>query len=154
VIRAAGVDETYTADGDTAVSGHGTPEAGTVVIGTDHVVLSGAAVVPAGTSTAAVAPDPVESVDETVEGDEDDVETDRGEEDGEADDGEGDDEDGSDEDGSDETAEAADESAESDRADSDDPDARPGISIDGAGVSGGRGRPGRGRGAGSPPHTD
>ncbi|ACM56576.1 ATPase, T2SS/T4P/T4SS family [Halorubrum lacusprofundi] len=136
VIRAAGVDETYTADGDTAVSGHGTPEAGTVVIGTDHVVLSGAAVVPAGTSTAAVAPDPVESVDETVEGDEDDVETDRGEEDGEADDGEGDDEDGSDEDGSDETAEAADESAESDRADSDDPDARPGISIDGAGVSG------------------
>ncbi|MGQ3327694.1 ATPase, T2SS/T4P/T4SS family [Halorubrum sp. FL23] len=65
VVRAAGVDEPYTADGDTAVPGHGTPEAGTLVIGPDHVVLSGAAVVPAGTSTAAATSEPeAEPVDE------------------------------------------------------------------------------------------
>ena len=52
-IRSADVDEPFVSDGDTAVSGHGTPEAGTTVIGTNHVVLSGSAVVPDGTSTAA-----------------------------------------------------------------------------------------------------
>ncbi|OYR44945.1 ATPase, T2SS/T4P/T4SS family [Halorubrum sp. Hd13] len=96
VIRAAGVDEPYTTDGDTAVPGHGTPEAGALVIGPDRVVLSGAAVVPAGTSTAANPPDPrAESVGTTEGGDgdgeagdgeEDDADADR-EGDGERDDG-------------------------------------------------------------------
>ena len=52
VVRSADVDEPFVSDGDTAVSGHGTPEPGTAVIGTDHVVLSGSTVVPDGTSTA------------------------------------------------------------------------------------------------------
>ena len=54
VIRAPGVDEPFVADGDTRVSGHGTPDAGTLVVGDGHVALSGDAVVPDGTSTATV----------------------------------------------------------------------------------------------------
>ena len=54
VIRAPGVDGAFVADGDTPVSGHGTPAAGTLVVGAGHVVLSGDAVVNDGTSTAAV----------------------------------------------------------------------------------------------------
>jgi len=117
VIRAAGVDEPYTTDGDTAVPGHETPEAGTVVIGTDHVVLSGAAVVPAETSTAAVAPEsdigPVgEAGDRDGEDDGDgpdsDEDTDRDEDDR---DEAADDEDGGGEDNRDE-ADEADDSAE------------------------------------------
>ncbi|MFO8115198.1 MAG: type II/IV secretion system ATPase subunit [Halorubrum sp.] len=57
VIRASGVDEPFVADGDTPVSGHGTPEAGTLVAGDGHVVLDGDAVVPDGTSTAAAVSD-------------------------------------------------------------------------------------------------
>ncbi|MDB2273129.1 ATPase, T2SS/T4P/T4SS family [Halorubrum ezzemoulense] len=48
VIRTAGVDEPFAADGETAVPGHGTPDRGTLVVGPDAVVLSGAAVVPTG----------------------------------------------------------------------------------------------------------
>lgn len=48
VIRAAGVDEPFETDGETAVPGHGTPERGTLVIGLDAVLLSGSAVVPTG----------------------------------------------------------------------------------------------------------
>ena len=89
VVRAAGVDEPYAADGDTAVPGHGTPEAGTFVIGPDHVVLSGVAVVPAGTSTAANAPGRAEPADETGERVAGDREDDNGEDAG--DEGNGDD---------------------------------------------------------------
>ena len=59
VIRAEGVDEPFEADGETAVSGHGTPDRGTLVIDTDDVVLNGAAVVPTGERVAS----PPESVD-------------------------------------------------------------------------------------------
>ncbi|GAA0722086.1 flagellar protein FlaI [Halorubrum trapanicum] len=48
VIRAAGVDEPFETDGETAVPGHGTLERGTLVIGPDAVLLSGSAVVPTG----------------------------------------------------------------------------------------------------------
>ncbi|WP_128905188.1 ATPase, T2SS/T4P/T4SS family [Halorubrum amylolyticum] len=51
VVRADGVDEPFRSDGDTVVPGHGTPAAGTVVIGTHHVVLSDRAVVPDGTES-------------------------------------------------------------------------------------------------------
>ena len=55
VVRAAGVDEPFEADGETAVPGHGTPERGTLVVGPDAVVLDGAAVVPTGERVAAPA---------------------------------------------------------------------------------------------------
>ncbi|WP_435093658.1 ATPase, T2SS/T4P/T4SS family [Halorubrum sp. N11] len=122
VVRASGVDDPYEADGDTNVPGHGTPEAGTVVIGPDHVVLSGAAVVPAGTSTA--------------EGDESDEEENGDDEDG----GEGDEDESAGVTGDDNpvetTDEAADEPAESDREVPDEPEDHPGIAVDGAGVTG------------------
>ncbi|TKX52164.1 hypothetical protein EXE44_19100, partial [Halorubrum sp. SS7] len=38
VVRAAGVDEPFEADGETAVPGHGTPDRGTLVVGPDAVV--------------------------------------------------------------------------------------------------------------------
>ncbi|MEZ3164065.1 ATPase, T2SS/T4P/T4SS family [Halorubrum sp. RMP-47] len=56
VVRAAGVDEPFEADGETAVPGHGTPEGGTLVVGPDAVVLDGSAVVPTGERRAAPAP--------------------------------------------------------------------------------------------------
>ncbi|MDV7349443.1 ATPase, T2SS/T4P/T4SS family [Halorubrum distributum] len=55
VVRAPGVDEPFEADGETEVPGHGTPERGTLVAGTDAVVLDGAAVVPTGERVAAPA---------------------------------------------------------------------------------------------------
>ncbi|WP_280585540.1 ATPase, T2SS/T4P/T4SS family [Halorubrum sp. Boch-26] len=71
VVRATGVDEPFVADGDTAVPGQGTPDAGTLVVGAAHAVLSGDAVVPDGTSTAAVdsgafasEPDPASTTEE------------------------------------------------------------------------------------------
>ena len=60
VVRAAGVDEPFRSDGTTPVPGHGTPEAGSVVVGEDHVVLSGDAVVPDGVSVAAAGSDTAE----------------------------------------------------------------------------------------------
>ncbi|TKX75570.1 secretion system protein E [Halorubrum sp. GN11_10-6_MGM] len=53
VVRAAGVDDPFEADGETAVPGHGTPERGTLVLGPDAVVLDGAAVAPSGARRAA-----------------------------------------------------------------------------------------------------
>jgi len=53
VIRAAGVDDPFEADGETAVPGHGTPERGTLVVGSDDVLLDGSAVVPTGERLAA-----------------------------------------------------------------------------------------------------
>lgn len=53
VIRAAGVDEPFEADGETAVPGHGTPDRGTLVVGSDAVLLDGSAVVPTGERVAA-----------------------------------------------------------------------------------------------------
>ncbi|WP_017343324.1 ATPase, T2SS/T4P/T4SS family [Halorubrum sp. T3] len=53
VVRAPGVDEPFEADGETDVPGHGTPERGTLVVGTDAVVLDGGAVVPTGELVAA-----------------------------------------------------------------------------------------------------
>ena len=44
IVRASGVDEPFRADGETRVDGHGTPEAGTLVIGADDVVVNGSAV--------------------------------------------------------------------------------------------------------------
>jgi len=136
VVRAAGVDEPYEADGDTEVPGHGTPEAGTLVAGPDHVVLSGAAVVPAGTSTAAVAPAPAEAADETAErGDGDEpVDADEEEEGHGAD--EGSDEEGDDGDDTDDVREAADESDGSGQREPVAPEERTGIAVDGAGVPG------------------
>ncbi|PSQ57476.1 secretion system protein E, partial [Halobacteriales archaeon SW_8_68_21] len=46
VIRAAGVDEPFEADGETAVPDHGTPERDTLVVGSDTILLDGSAVVP------------------------------------------------------------------------------------------------------------
>ena len=61
VVRAPGVDEPFEADGETDVSGHGTPDRGTLVLGTDAVVLDGAAVVPTGERVAAPAtPEPAD----------------------------------------------------------------------------------------------
>ncbi len=57
VVRAGDVDEPFRSDGSTPVPGHGTPDAGTVVVGDEHVALSGDAVVPDGTTLAAVTPD-------------------------------------------------------------------------------------------------
>ncbi|WP_050034120.1 ATPase, T2SS/T4P/T4SS family [Halorubrum halophilum] len=128
VVRAAGVDEPYEADGDTAVPGHGTPEAGTLVIGPDHVVLSGAAVVPAGNSTAAATLEPEA---ESGDGSEADDERD-GSEEGV---GEGDDE-SSGESPSEPTDEPAGEPTASEPAEPDEPEARPGIAVDSPGVSG------------------
>ncbi|QKG93880.1 Flp pilus assembly complex ATPase component TadA [Halorubrum salinarum] len=72
VVRAAGVDEPFEADGETEVPGHGTPERGTLVVGPDAVVLRGAAVVPTGERVAAPpTPDPVEAgerEDDTADG--------------------------------------------------------------------------------------
>ena len=56
VVRAAGVDEPFEADGETAVPGHGTPERGTLVVGPDVVVLDGTAVVPTGERRATAVP--------------------------------------------------------------------------------------------------
>ncbi|WP_123623443.1 ATPase, T2SS/T4P/T4SS family [Halorubrum sp. CSM-61] len=148
VVRATGVDEPHEVDGDTAVPGHGTPEAGTLVIGSDHVVLSGTAVVPAGTSTAAVTPEPeAESggeseADDGSEGEDDENGGDAG--DGEAGDGaasgEGDDERAGGEevdDGDDEPAdETPGEPAAIEPTEPDEPQDRPGIAVDGPGVSG------------------
>ncbi|RLM51696.1 ATPase, T2SS/T4P/T4SS family [Halorubrum sp. Atlit-28R] len=53
VLRAPGVDEPFEADGETAVPGRGTPDRGTLVVGTDAVVLDGATVVPTGERVAA-----------------------------------------------------------------------------------------------------
>ncbi|QWC20437.1 ATPase, T2SS/T4P/T4SS family [Halorubrum sp. 2020YC2] len=53
VVRAAGVDEPFEADGETAVPGHGTPDRGTLVVGPDAVLLDGSAVVPTGERVAA-----------------------------------------------------------------------------------------------------
>jgi len=139
VIRAAGVDEPYEADGDTPVPGHGTPEAGALVIGPDHVVLSGAAVVPAGTSTAAVASDPAEPLDESadVPGAEPKNAEDADDEDGGDGDTESDDDEPSETGDPTETAdEPAADPTESDGAEPDEPEARPGIAVDGAGISG------------------
>ncbi|QUO46643.1 ATPase, T2SS/T4P/T4SS family [Halorubrum ruber] len=61
VVRAPGVDEPFEADGETDVPGHGTPERGTLVVGTDAVVLDGGAVVPTGELVAAPAtPEPAD----------------------------------------------------------------------------------------------
>ncbi|RLM75912.1 ATPase, T2SS/T4P/T4SS family [Halorubrum sp. Atlit-26R] len=61
VVRAPGVEEPFEADGETDVSGHGTPDRGTLVLGTDAVVLDGAAVVPTGERVAAPAtPEPAD----------------------------------------------------------------------------------------------
>ena len=48
VVRASGVDESFEADGETAVPGRGTPDRGVLVLGPDAVVLDGGAVVPTG----------------------------------------------------------------------------------------------------------
>ena len=45
VVRVDGVERPYRVDGETPVEGHGTPDAGTLVIGSDDVVVSGSAVV-------------------------------------------------------------------------------------------------------------
>ncbi|WP_193308406.1 type II/IV secretion system ATPase subunit [Halorubrum halophilum] len=146
VIRAAGVEEPYLADGDTAVPGHETPEAGTLVIGTDHVVLSGAAVVPAGTSVAAVTPPPeAESVDdesddesgeEAADGDEEDG----GDESHEADEGERDEGedngDGADQDDARDDPAGRDDPSGDDSPKRADPQPRPEIDVDGPGVPG------------------
>ena len=63
VVRAAGVDDPFEADGETAVPGHGTPERGTLVLGPDAVVLDGAAVVPSGKRRAAPE-EPVDTADD------------------------------------------------------------------------------------------
>jgi len=139
VVRAAGVDEPYEADGDTPVPGHGTLEAGTLVIGPDHVVLSGAAVVPAGTSTAAAAPDPERSADETGELDDADGGDDENTDDADADDADDSDTDGADTDDADDEDDATVDDGvedESGRDASDEPADRPGIAVDGAGVPG------------------
>ena len=68
VIRAAGVDEPFEADGETPVSGHGTPKRGTLVIGSDAAVLGGAAVVPTGERRAAGPTTPTDSDDGGAEG--------------------------------------------------------------------------------------
>ena len=70
VIRADGVDEPFEADGETPVPGHGTPEQGTLVIGSDAVVLGGAAVVPTGERRAARPTTAADSDDEGTEDDE------------------------------------------------------------------------------------
>jgi flagellar protein FlaI len=57
VVRAPGVDESFEADGETAVPGRGTPDRGVLVLGPDAVVLDGGAVVPTG-ERRAVSPDP------------------------------------------------------------------------------------------------
>ncbi|MBP1922082.1 flagellar protein FlaI [Halorubrum alkaliphilum] len=44
VVRVSGVDQPFETDGETPVDGHGTPAAGTLVIGSDDVVASGSAV--------------------------------------------------------------------------------------------------------------
>ena len=44
VVRAAGVDDPFLADGETAVAGHGTPEAGALVVGDRDVVVGWSAV--------------------------------------------------------------------------------------------------------------
>ena len=109
VLRAPGVDEPFVADGDTPVSGHGTPDAGTLVVGDDHVILSGDAVVPDGTSTAAVVSDAFASepepapadaenesdTDDSADAEElaDDAEGDAGDTDGDVDDTDGADDD-------------------------------------------------------------
>jgi len=59
VVRADDVDEPFRSDGSTPVPGHGTPDEGTVVVGGEHVVVSGDAVVPDGTTHAVSAPDAV-----------------------------------------------------------------------------------------------
>ena len=56
LVRAAGVDEPFEADGETEVPGHGTPERGTLVVGSDAVLLDGSAVVPTGERVAAPVP--------------------------------------------------------------------------------------------------
>ena len=45
VVRVDGVERPYRVDGETPVEGHDTPDAGTLVIGSDDVVVSGSAVV-------------------------------------------------------------------------------------------------------------
>ena len=126
VIRATGVEEPSLADGDTPVPGHETPEAGTLVVGRDHVVLSGAAVVPAGTGVAAVTPpSEAESVDD--ERDDKGADSDNEASDG-ADSGE---EPPINADGADRDDRGGDDSPE--RAE---PAPRPGIAVDGLGVPG------------------
>jgi len=44
IVRVDGVEKPYRVDGETPVDGHGTPEAGTLVIGADDVIVSGRAV--------------------------------------------------------------------------------------------------------------
>ncbi|MDZ5812456.1 type II/IV secretion system ATPase subunit, partial [Halorubrum sp. AD140] len=83
VLRAADVDDPFVSDGDTTVPGHGTPDAGTLVVGDDHVVLSGAAVVADGTSRAAADPGPAEP-DPQTEADDEAVEAEAGTVDAEA----------------------------------------------------------------------
>ncbi|MEZ3167469.1 ATPase, T2SS/T4P/T4SS family [Halorubrum ejinorense] len=73
VIRAAGVDEPFEADGETPVPGHGTPERGALVVGSDAVVLGGAAVVPTGERRAAR---PTTATDTDAEGADDGVDGD------------------------------------------------------------------------------
>ncbi|QAU11869.1 secretion system protein E [Halorubrum sp. BOL3-1] len=67
VIRAAGVDEPFEADGETAVSGHDTPDRGTLVVGPDAVLLDGSAVVPTG-ERIAVPPERASDAEETEGG--------------------------------------------------------------------------------------
>ncbi|WP_418284948.1 ATPase, T2SS/T4P/T4SS family [Halorubrum sp. DTA46] len=77
VIRAEGIDEPFEADGRTAVPGHGTPDAGTVVVRSDDVVIAGDAVVAdGGTSVStesgdrdAVEMDDVEAIETDTEAD-------------------------------------------------------------------------------------
>ncbi|ELZ35644.1 ATPase, T2SS/T4P/T4SS family [Halorubrum tebenquichense] len=76
VIRATGVDEPFEADGETAVSGHGTPERGTLVVGSDAVLLDGSAVVPTGERLAA--PPDEETDPNATESDDPDAGTERG----------------------------------------------------------------------------
>ena len=93
IIRVDGVEEPYRVDGETHVDGHGTPEAGTLVIDTHDVVVDGGAVFD---------DSPPESIRERLraERSEDDETDDDGMDDDETDD-DGMDDDGMDDDGMD-----------------------------------------------------
>jgi len=76
VVRTDGIDEAFEADGDTSVPGHGTPDAGTLVIGRDDVVLDGRAVVADGETNITARSEGAEPLERDSQGD-------RGAEDGE-----------------------------------------------------------------------
>ncbi|MFW5917368.1 MAG: ATPase, T2SS/T4P/T4SS family [Halorubrum sp.] len=124
VVRADGVEEPFETDGDTSIPGHGSPDAGAVVIGEGDVVLSGAAVVPDGTSTAAVGPDREADSDPAADSDPEANSDSGGSPVSET--GAGDTEGGGSGDGGDgESDDSVDDSVHD-----------PGIAVDGAGVSG------------------